>query len=211
MFQLLAVVTLMSLLAHCAGQTDSSSETGGVLSGGSSTAGIGDSQNSGGMSSGGATATGAVVSSGGAGAIATGGTALTGGSAGTNSDTGGVTATGGSDGSIAASFETLKFVIMQAPCFGSGCHNDAQNPLNLMVDDNLYATLTSHISKNCGDLPVVDPGNPQGSALVKILRGPCGSTPRMPLGCVDDQSGSCVPAEYIAAIEQWIADGAPQQ
>jgi hypothetical protein len=33
----------------------------------------------------------------------------------------------------------------------------------------------------------------------------------MPLGCVDDDDGTCVPAEYIAAMESWIANGAPQQ
>jgi hypothetical protein len=117
----------------------------------------------------------------------------------------------GSSSTVSASFETFKSVITQAPCFGAGCHNDAQNPLNLRVDDQLYTRLTSHMSKNCGNLPVVNPGKPQESALVKILKGPCGTTPRMPLGCVDDQDSTCIPAEYIAAITQWIESGAPRQ
>jgi hypothetical protein len=117
----------------------------------------------------------------------------------------------GSGSTIPATFDTAKFVITQTPCFGAGCHNDAQNPLNLRVDDQLYTRLTSHVSKNCGNLPVVNPGKPQESALVKILKGPCGPTPRMPMGCVDDLDGTCLPADYIAALVQWIAAGAPPQ
>ena len=71
--------------------------------------------------------------------------------------------------------------------------------------------MTSLISHNCGELPIVSPGKPQDSALVKILKGPCGQTPRMPLGCVGADDGGCVPDEFIAAIEQWIAAGAPAQ
>lgn len=125
--------------------------------------------------------------------------------------------TGGSDSGVSdsgstvpATFDTLKFVITQVTCFGAGCHNDDQNPLNLRVDDQLRTRLTSHISKNCGNLPVVNPGKPQESALLKILKGPCGPTARMPLGCVNDDDAMCVPADYIAAITQWIALGAPQ-
>lgn len=117
----------------------------------------------------------------------------------------------GSDSTVPATFDTVKLVITQAPCFGAGCHNDAQNPMNLKVDDKLYARLTSHVSKNCGNLPIVNPGKPQESALVKILKGPCTPTPRMPLGCVDDEDAACIPPEHIAAITQWIAIGAPSQ
>lgn len=112
-------------------------------------------------------------------------------------------------GDVAATFETLRFVIMQAPCLGAGCHNDEQNPLNLRLDDELHARLTTRVSEHCGNLPVVNPGKPAESALVAILKGPCGPTPRMPLGCVADADGTCLPPEYIAAIERWIADGAP--
>ena len=122
----------------------------------------------------------------------------------------GTGAAAGTGGSVEASFATVQFVINQAPCFGAGCHNDEQNPLDLRVDDQLYTRLTSRISVNCGNIPVVNPGNPQGSALVKILQGPCGITPRMPMGCNNDGDALCVPPDYIAAIEQWIAMGAPQ-
>lgn len=113
------------------------------------------------------------------------------------------------DDAVPATFATVQWIITQAPCFGAGCHNDDQNALRLPSDDQLYGTLLSHRSASCGNLPLVSPGDPAGSALVKILREPCGPTPRMPLGCVDDGDGACVPPEFIAAVEQWIANGAP--
>lgn len=113
-----------------------------------------------------------------------------------------------STNTVPATFETVQLIINETPCFGAGCHNDDQNPLDLRGDDQLHARLTSHISENCGGLPIISPGDPQGSALPKLLRGPCGPTARMPIGCVEDQDANCVPAEYIAAIEQWIALGA---
>src|SRR5687768_16782626 len=140
-----------------------------------------------------------------AGSSGVGGAAGIGGAAGV----GGTGGASGGDGSIPPTFDTFKQIVMQAPCFGARCHNDDQNPLNLRMDDQLYTRLTSRISENCGQLPIVNPGKPAESALIKILRGPCGPTARMPLGCVEDQDGACVPAEYIAALEQWIAAGAP--
>ena len=112
-------------------------------------------------------------------------------------------------GGVPASFDTLKFVIEQAPCFGAGCHNDEQNRLDLRVDDGLYGRLSSGTSPACGGIPILTPGSPQDSALLKILQGPCGATPRMPLGCIDDEDASCVPPEYLTALQEWIAAGAP--
>ncbi|AUX37683.1 hypothetical protein SOCE836_099130 [Sorangium cellulosum] len=102
----------------------------------------------------------------------------------------------------------MKFVIENASCFGAGCHNDEMNPLDLQVNAELRTRLTSHVSENCGNLLIVNPGKPEESALIKILKGPCGDTPRMPLECVNDGDAKCVPPNYIEAISQWIADGA---
>jgi len=81
------------------------------------------------------------------------------------------------------------------------------NPLSLQDDANLYTNLTTHISQACGNIPVVNPCKPDESALIKLLQGPCGTTPRMPYQCAGD---GCIPANYIAAVSQWIANGAPQ-
>jgi hypothetical protein len=140
-----------------------------------------------------------------AGASAGGSGASAGGS---GASAGGGGASGGSASGIEPSFAMLKGVI-QGSCFGAICHDLPEHPLQLKLDDKLYGTLTSHMTKHCG--PVLTPGDPQGSALVKLLKGPCNGTDRMPYGkCFADGDEGCIGPEYIAAIEKWIANGAPQ-
>ena len=111
-------------------------------------------------------------------------------------------------------FNMVKFVFQatQEPCVASDCHGlHTENILELAIDCRLHNTLLTHMSAACGNIPVVTPGDPTRSALVHLLKGPCGETPRMPRDCVEDEFGTtCVPPEYIAAIEQWITMGAPQ-
>ncbi|KRR15992.1 hypothetical protein CQ12_29010 [Bradyrhizobium jicamae] len=49
----------------------------------------------------------------------------------------------------------------------------------------------------------IDPGKPQESFLVKILKGPVDGFAQMPAG------GPYISAGDLTFIEQWIADGAP--
>jgi hypothetical protein len=108
---------------------------------------------------------------------------------------------------IEPSFNMLKGVI-QTSCFGSLCHDLPENPLKLTLNDQLYTILTTHMTEHCG--VVVKPGLPQESALVRLLKGPCGETDRMPFGkCFVDGDEGCIAPEQIAAIEKWIANGAP--
>ena len=95
-----------------------------------------------------------------------------------------------------------------APCHGAGGQAPPVNPLTLQDDANLYNNVMSYTSAACGNMKLVNPGHPDQSALIQILNGPCGVTPRMPFGCSDD---SCLPPDYIAAISQWIANCAPAQ
>ena len=117
---------------------------------------------------------------------------------------------------IPPTFETLKLVLTgtHPPCNAADCHGPGgPNPLQYWVkdDDKLYATLTRHVSVECGNLPVVTPGHPERSAIVKVLKGPCSSkVPQMPNGCTPE-ANNCLPAEYVAAIERWIALGAPRK
>jgi hypothetical protein len=99
-----------------------------------------------------------------------------------------------------------------APCHGVNGTAPPGRPLALPSnnDQQLYANLTSYVSTACGNLKLVSPCDPANSALPKILSGPCGMTPRMPYMC-SGQDGNCIPDEYIAAITQWIANGAPKQ
>ena len=68
--------------------------------------------------------------------------------------------------------------------------------------------MMTYVSHACGDIPLVNPGKPDQSALIKILTGPCGNTIRMPFGCSGDQ---CLSDAEVAAISAWIANCAPQQ
>jgi hypothetical protein len=122
--------------------------------------------------------------------------------------------------SIAPTFETVKLVIQgggpimtcsAAPCHGANGNAPPGRPLALPSNDDqlLYTNLTSYVSTACGNLKLVTPCDPAQSALPRILSGPCGTTPRMPYMC-SSQDGNCVPDEYIAAIRQWIASGAPR-
>ncbi|WP_433936462.1 hypothetical protein AB3662_17440 [Sorangium cellulosum] len=179
-----AIVAVLSPLAGC---SDTPDDTGAGGAGGSDS---GSTSTSGSTSS--------SVGSGGAGST----------SASSGGDGGGGST--GSGNGVAPTFETVKFVIERTSCFGAGCHNDDLNPLDLMVDGELRTRLTTHISENCGNIPIVNPGKPEESALVKILKEPCGDTPRMPIECVNDGDAKCVPPDYIEAIAQWIADGAQE-
>jgi hypothetical protein len=117
---------------------------------------------------------------------------------------------------IPPTFETLKLVLTgtHPPCNAADCHGPGgPNILQYPVGDadKLYGVLTSHVSVECGNIPVVTPGHPERSALVKVLKGPCsGKVPQMPNGCTPE-ANNCLPAEYVAAIERWIALGAPKR
>lgn len=188
-----------------------------VLSGCSSDAPSGGTAGSspGGASSGGkAGSSGGSVSGGGAGAGGAGGSAgsiSVAGSAGAGTAGAGTAgAAGGS--SIPATFATVKGIISMS-CFGNGCHGQEGNPLQLTVTDDakLYMTLLTHMTATCGAM--VNKANPAESAIVKLLKGPCNGTDRMPFQmCFEgDTDYPCVSPDNIAAIQAWIAKGAPQQ
>jgi hypothetical protein len=98
-----------------------------------------------------------------------------------------------------------------APCHGVNGSAPPSRPLELPPNDDrqLYDNLTTYVSAGCNDSKLVEPGLPAQSALVTILNGPCGMTPRMPYGC-SAEAGDCIPDDYIAAVAQWIANGAPR-
>lgn len=119
------------------------------------------------------------------------------------------------DAVIEPTFATLRFVLTATtpPCNAADCHGPGgPNRLQYRVKDPdaLYETLTRHVSVDCGNIPVVTPGHPERSALVKVLKGPCSAkVPQMPNGC-QPALGNCLPPSYVGAIERWIALGAPK-
>ena len=175
--------------------------------------------NAAGMSAGGSAGMSAGGSAGGnARGLGTGGIVT--GAAGVASDrgAGGTGNAGASAGATAESaqaptWDNVKLVLTgtHPACNSSICHGgNGKVSLGFPVtnDAQLYAVLTQYVSKDCGNEVLVSPGHPEASALVKVLKGPCSDkVPRMPNGCTA-QDENCVPDDYIAAVEQWIADGA---
>jgi hypothetical protein len=116
-----------------------------------------------------------------------------------------------------ATFATVKEAMMGfgavESCWSNPCHAKFGQvppamPLVLAPEPDLYTRMRSFVSAACGNIPLVNPGKPNESALVKIITGPCGAIPQMPYQCTGEQ---CLPAEYVAAITQWIANCAPEQ
>ena len=122
--------------------------------------------------------------------------------------------TGNSGNTVDPTWDTVKTVLTgtHPPCNGADCHGPGgPNKFQLPVNDDaaLYMSLTTHVSVDCGNIPVVTPGDPSKSALVKVLNGPCSANvPQMPNGCTPADD-NCVPPEYIAAVTTWVANGAP--
>lgn len=183
-----------------AGQSEGGSAGGGAK--GASTAGSSSTSGGAGISSGPAAGNGggsgtSMASAGGAG----------------GSGTTGAAGTGSTSPPIPATWDTVKLVLSgtRPPC--NGCHGNQGSGgfrINIGNDSQLFKSLTTTVAKDCGNNPIVTPGDPTKSALLEILQGDCSvKTPRMPPGCVDGDS-SCVPPEYITALSQWISAGAPE-
>ncbi len=200
-------LTALLLLVGCSGDTTPAG-TAGTSAGGAS-GGSGGSAGS--VATGGGGAAGSAIGGGGAatggggsgaGGLTTGGGGSGGGSAGTG--------TGGSV-SYPPTFATFKMGIYPH-CTGGLCHDLNENPFVLKNDATMYMVLTTHMTKNCG--PAIVKGSPEQSGLVKLLKDDCGGTLRMPyMKCWSgdpQDSDFCVRPPLLAALEQWIKDGAPE-
>lgn len=197
------VLVVSSLIVGCSSDaTSAPNNNAGSSPGGAASGGKSGSPGAGGA---GAAAGG---SSGGAG---NGGGVAVGGSSGAGT-AGAGPAVGGMPAAIDASFNTMKSVI-ESKCFGSGCHSEEGNPLQMEIDEKLYGTLTTYTTKMCGKL--LNTASPADSAIIKLMMGDCNGTPRMPFqkcweGDSPLENEACVPSETVAAIKQWIEKGAPQ-
>ncbi len=205
-------IASVSFLPSCASELgspddgDATATGGDVGTGGDSVGTGGDPLGSGGLGTGG-TGTGSGPSTGGAG---------TGGDPGVTYHPG-----------FQAFMDVLSGVRIGRPdysCASSDCHSGGHDhsavPLRLVEDADLYTEVTTHVSVKCGNLKAIEPGSPETSAIVKVLREGCDDNiivgmempiPRMPYDCVENEfENTCVAEEHIVAIEQWIAAGAPQ-
>lgn len=204
----LGCLTSLTLISSCASNLGDGDDPGDDGTGGDSLATGGDSPGTGGdVGTGGGVGSGGVLGSGG--------------DAGTGGDAGVMYSAG-----YQALLDVLSGVRIGRPdysCASSDCHSGGHDhsavPLRLVEDADLYTEITTHVSVKCGNLKVVEPGDPANSALLKVLKEGCDDNltppetpiPRMPYDCVENEfENTCVADEHIVTIEQWIAEGAPQ-
>jgi hypothetical protein len=107
----------------------------------------------------------------------------------------------GGAGELAPQFDSIQANVFTPVC--TACHSGAAAPLGLRLEEGAsFALLVNAPSTEVPGLLRVNPGNPDSSYLIQKLEGTAAVGGRMPLG------GSPLPAETIAVIRQWIAEGA---
>ena len=108
---------------------------------------------------------------------------------------------GGGDPPIEATLESIQENVFSAIC--TNCHVGAGAPEGLRLEEGMsHAMLVNVPSGEVPTLLRVEPGNPDDSYLVQKIEGTASVGAQMPLG------GPALSDEQIAAIRQWITDGA---
>ena len=78
-----------------------------------------------------------------------------------------------------------------------------------MQEPSGYAALLfGHVVEECGNSPLVQPGEPENSALLMLVQRQCQDNLFMPDNCKRDP---CVSQATIDTWSRWIAAGAPVQ
>lgn len=104
-------------------------------------------------------------------------------------------------GTLQPTFQSIQARVFTPAC--TGCHAGASAPLGLRLDEgSSYALLVNAASVEVPSLLRVQPGNPDASYLIQKLEGTAAVGSRMPLNAPP------LPAETIAVVRQWIANGA---
>ena len=107
----------------------------------------------------------------------------------------------GDDDTLQPTFSSIQRHVFTPIC--TTCHSGAGAPLGLRLDESsAYALLVNAASVEVPSLLRVAPGNPDASYLIQKLEGTAAVGARMPLG------QPALPADTIAVIRQWIANGA---
>jgi hypothetical protein len=110
----------------------------------------------------------------------------------------------GGGGGAAGTYAAIAQDVFTPQCATSACHGGSPPPYPPQLDpDAAYDLLVGKPAVGHATMPLVDPSHPENSyLLVKLIGGPESSGGLMPpTGKLDDAT--------IAAIEGWIANGAP--
>jgi hypothetical protein len=110
---------------------------------------------------------------------------------------------------IAATLSSLQTQVFTVGCAFSSCH-DAESPaanLDLSGDD-LHAELTGHEVLAATELPLVDPGNAEGSWLYKVISECDPQAGGASVSHMPRNSPTLLDPELVAAVRDWIDEGA---
>jgi hypothetical protein len=105
------------------------------------------------------------------------------------------------------SWSYVHAAIIGPSCTTAGCHNDstATAGLELSEPEGAYAALVGHPCDvdrpEDGERGYVDPGSPERSTLLYLLRGDERGRPMPP--------DRLMPAADVDLVERWILEGAP--
>lgn len=98
-------------------------------------------------------------------------------------------------------FQAIQDQVFTPIC--TSCHAGAGAPLGLRLDEGVsYDMLVGVPSVQVPAVLRVEPGDPDASYLVQKIEGTAAGGVRMPIG------GPALSAEQIAAVRQWVTDGA---
>lgn len=117
----------------------------------------------------------------------------------------------GSTAAIEASLSAIRENIFVPACAFSSCHGQGGTASGLDLDaTDLRGTLVNHQPSAETDMPLVDPGNPENSWLMKVI-GEC--EPTTESGQVRNHMPRNAPTlldpGLVAGVRDWIAAGAP--
>ncbi len=108
---------------------------------------------------------------------------------------------GGTGGAITADFQSIQDNVFTPIC--TVCHAGAGAPQGLRLDSaNSFNLLVNVPSTEVPSLVRIKPGDPDNSYLIQKIEGHASVGARMPLG------GPPLAADAVAAIRQWVTDGA---
>ena len=109
------------------------------------------------------------------------------------------------DGTVASTFTSIAEQLLVPRCASTACHAAGATPPRLDAA-GAYAALVS-VPSGQSSLMLVEPGAPERSYLVYKLRGDAGSAGGS-VATIMPTDGALAPSD-LAAIEAWIANGAP--
>lgn len=111
-----------------------------------------------------------------------------------------------SSGAVTADFASIQANVFTPIC--APCHAGASAPEGMQLTaDTSYSMIVSTPSQEVPSLDRIQPGDPDDSYLVQKIEGLAAVGAQMPDGCPATQP--CLDAATIAAIRQWVSQGAP--